>query len=113
MNKSDYNGVVNIANFALETKSDLDKVKQELDKVSQENEHLRVELEKNSKVLEVYKKALDLAINDVKKFCDSNENNNNDCGCCPLHGRCPLYGSCECIDNGDWEADYLQKAREE
>lgn len=85
--------------------------KQELNKVSQELKSLRVEHEKNSKELEIYKEALGLAINDIKKFCESNEKSVNDCGCCALHGRCPLYGSIEDSINGDWKADYLLIAR--
>lgn len=60
------------------------------------------EIKKVEQELEVYKKALGLAISDIRTFCNSTN--------CKL---CPLDASCEFSNNGDWEADYLQKAREE
>lgn len=48
----------NVSEAFMRVNNSIFDTKMDLNKVSQENEHLRVELEKNSKELEVYKRAI-------------------------------------------------------
>ena len=81
----------------------MDKAIEDIFEARKEIEHLRVELERNSKELEMYKTALDLACGGMAfNYCKS----------CRLENSYVNCSGCNTKEDG-WVEHYLQKAREE